>query len=122
MLGRAALSIACAVVLFASGAAAENRNDLAPYRFRTPGDSVSPVDRGSATIYRNQLQQQQFQLDREEAAGRLSPMERREKLDNETELNRMNRTVGPQPRTQFRAPSARSLPSLPQPIIPRSSP
>jgi hypothetical protein len=108
--------------LLGSEAKAENRNDLAPYRFQPPAADLNPVERDRAILYRNDLQRQQFQLDRDDAAGRLDPLERRERLDTEAELNRMNEVVRGQRSAPTALPAGRSLPSSPPPIIPRSSP
>jgi hypothetical protein len=116
------MTVAVAFALLGSAAEAENRNDLAPYRFRAPAEDLNAVERDRAVIYRNQLQRQQFQLDRDAAAGRLDPLDRRLKLDNQTELNRMNDVVRSQRPTPMQLPGARSLPSMPPPLIPRSSP
>jgi hypothetical protein len=121
MVPRTLFTAALALVLLAPMATAENRNDLAPYRFRAPAEDLNAVERDRAILYRNQLQRQQFQLDRDAASGRLDPLERRLQLDNQTELNRMNGVVRPQ-RTTPLLPGARSLPSIPPPVIPRSSP
>jgi hypothetical protein len=122
MIPRAILSAALALAFLGSAAKAENRSDLAPYRFRAPGEDLNAVERDRAITYRNQLQRQQFQLDRNDAAGRLDPLDRRLKLDNQTELNRMNEVVRGQKSTPMQLPGARSLPSMPPPVIPRSSP
>jgi hypothetical protein len=116
------LPITCALIVFAAAASAENRNDIAPYRFRTPAEDLNPVERDRAIMYRNDLQRQKFQLDRDEAAGRLDPLERRDKLDTDTELNRMDEVVRGQRSAPMPVPAGRSLPSLPLPVIPRSSP
>jgi hypothetical protein len=119
---RVAMAALLTLVLLGSGAKAENRNDLAPYRFRAPAEDLNAVERDRAIMYRNDLQRQQFQLDRDAAAGRLGPLERREKLDTDTELNRMNNVIRGQRSTPAPLPTGRSLPSIPPPIIPRSSP
>lgn len=119
---RLVMIVAVALALLGSTAKAENRNDLAPYRFRAPAEDLNAVERDRALTYRNQLQRQQFQLDRKAAAGRLDPLDRRLKLDNQTELNRMNEVVRPQRTSPLLVPGARSLPSMPPPTIPRSSP
>jgi hypothetical protein len=119
---RVAMAALLTLVLFGSGAQAENRNDLAPYRFRAPVENLNAVERDRTIMYRNDLQRQQFQLDRDEAAGRLGPLERREKLDTDTELNRMNDVVRGQRSAPMSLPAGRSLPSIPPSIIPRSSP
>jgi hypothetical protein len=116
------MTVAVVLALLGSAAKAENPNDLAPYRFRAPTEDLNAVERDRAITYRNQLQQQQFQLDRKDAAGRLDPLDRRLKLDNQTELNRMNDVVRSQRPTPMQLPGARSLPSMPPPLIPRSSP
>lgn len=118
---RIAVAAALALALLGSAAKAENRNDLAPYRFRAPAEDLNAVERDRALTYRNQLQRQQFQLDRKAAAGRLDPLDRRLKLDTQTELNRMNEVVRERT-TPLLLPGARSLPSMPPPTIPRSSP
>jgi hypothetical protein len=119
---RVATAALLTLVLLGSGAKAENRNDLAPYRFRAPAEDLNPVERDRAIIYRNDLQRQQFQLDRDAAAGHLGPLERRDKLDTDTELNRMNNVVRGQRSAPMPLPAGRSLPSIPPPLIPRSSP
>lgn len=113
---------ALGLALLGSAATAENRNDLAPYRFRAPAEELNAVERDRAIMYRNDLQRQQFLLDRDEAAGRLDPLERRQKLDTGTELNRMNEVVRRQRSAPMPLPAGRALPSLPPPLIPRSSP
>ncbi|MGH6927647.1 MAG: hypothetical protein ACREEV_04950, partial [Dongiaceae bacterium] len=119
---RLVMAVAVALALFGSAATAENRSDLAPYRFRAPTQDLNAVERDRAISYRNQLQRQQFQLDRDAASGRLDPLDRRLKLDNQTELNRMNEVVRGQQPAPRGLPGTRSLPSMPPPLIPRSSP
>jgi hypothetical protein len=119
---RLVMAVAVALAFLGSAAKAENRNDLAPYRFRAPAEDLNAVERDRAVTYRNQLQRQQFQLDRKDAAGRLDPLDRRLKLDTQTELDRMNEVVRTQRPTPMQLPGTRSLPSMPPPIIPRSSP
>ena len=118
---RLAMAVAAALALLGSAATAENRNGLAPYCFRAPTEDLNAVERDRAITYRNQLQRQQFELDRKAAAGRLDPLDRRQKLDNQTELNRMNGVVRGQGTTPLLLPGARSLPSMSSPTIPRSS-
>jgi len=123
MLGRAAiLPVACALLLFASAAAAENRNDLAPYRFRAPAEDLGAVEQERAIIYRNQLQRQQRTLQRDDAFGRLDPMERRRLLETQTELDRMNEIVRNPAPAPLRLPATRSLPSIPQSVVPKHAP
>ena len=122
MYPRVAIVALLTLVLLGSTATAENRNDLAPYRFRAPAEDLNAVDRDRALMYRNDLQRQQFELDRDDAAGRLDPLERRQKFDTGAELNRMNKVLGGQRSAPTALPAGRSLPSIPPPLIPRSSP
>lgn len=122
MSGRVALSVSFALLLLAAPAAAENRDDFAPFRFRTPPEDLSPVERGRAIIYRNQLQRQQRDLERDADRGRLDPVERRRLLENQTELDRMNEVVRTPAPSTLRLPAGRSLPSVPPPVVPKASP
>ncbi len=121
MVRRAAWLVALAYVLLAPGAAAEERNVLAPYRFRAPAADLGAVERDNALLYRRQLQRQQLDLDRAEARDRLEPLDRHRRLETQTELGRMNGIVrAPQPLAQP-IPGARALPSLAPPIVPQRS-
>jgi hypothetical protein len=113
--------LAASTFLLLSGAAAEERNVLAPYRFRTPAAELGAVERDRALLYRNQLQRQRLDLDRAEALDRIEPLDRHRRLETQTELGRMNGIVGaPQPLPPP-VPGARPLPSLASPTIaPRS--
>lgn len=123
MLGRAAiLPITCVLALLAFEAAAENRNDLAPYRFRAPAEDLGAVERQRAIIYRNQLQRQQRMLQHDDAFGRLDPIERRRLLETQTELDRMNEIVRSPAPAPLRLPTTRSLPSIPQSVVPKHAP
>jgi hypothetical protein len=122
MPGRVALSVSFALLLLAAPAAAENRDDFAPFRFRTPPEDLGAVERERAIIYRNQLQRQQRDLDRDAERGRLDPVERRRLFENQTELDRMNEVVRTPAPSTLRLPSSRSLPSVAPPVIPRSAP
>jgi hypothetical protein len=122
MSGCAALWVSFALLLLAAPAAAENRDDVAPFRFRTSPEDLSAVERQRAIIYRNQLQRQQRNLEIDDARGRLGPVERRRLLETQTELDRMNDVVRTPAPPTLRLPPARSLPSITQPIVPRTSP
>ena len=81
---------------------------------------VAGADRARADSYRSQLQRQQLDLDRTDALGRLDPVERRSRLETQTELNRMNDLLrAPEP-LPLRLPATRALPSLSAPTVPRS--
>ena len=106
-----------------AASSAQERSVLAPYRFQGPAKELTPIERERATVYRNQLQRQQLDLDRADALGRVDPVERRSGLETQTELNRMNDLVRTQQTTPtLRLPATRALPSMPPPLIPRSSP
>lgn len=122
MIRRAILSVVLTCSLFAPGAAAEDRNILAPFRFQSPTEDLDPIERDRATIYRNQLQRQQREFDHAQAQGRLDPLGRRLQLDTQSELDRMDEVVRSPQMSPLQLPDTRSLPSLRQSIIPRHSP
>ena len=121
MVRRAAWLLALACALLPAGAVAEERNVLAPYRFRAPAEELGAVERERALLYRNQLQRQQLDFDRADARDRLDPLDRHRRLATQTELGRMNGVVrAPQP-LPLPIPGARPLPSLAPSIVPPRS-
>jgi hypothetical protein len=121
MIRRTILSIALTCSLFTSAAAAD-RNILAPFRFQSPAEKLDSIDRDRAIIYRNQLQRQERELEHAQAQGRLDSLGRRQQLDTQSELDRMNEVLGSPQVSPLQLPETRSLPSLRLQIIPRYSP
>jgi hypothetical protein len=116
----ARIVLLAALLTLIAAASAQERSVLAPYRFQGPVKELTPADRARADSYRSQLQRQQLDLDRTDALGRLDPVERRSRLETQTELNRMNDLLrAPEP-LPLRLPATRALPSLSAPTVPRS--
>lgn len=104
--------IALALLLLAAPAQAEDPDVIAPFRFTDPAKELTPVERQRAVDYRNQLQNQLRELDRDEARSRLGPLDRRRLLDSRGELGRIDGVLAPKPSDGLDISGSRTLPSL----------
>ena len=93
-MSRTGPSLALALMLFGTAAAATEPNVLAPYRYQPAPQTLSPVEQQKALAYRNQIQSQLRQLEQRRTPG---PGARDPSLlpQTRTELGRINRLVNP---------------------------
>lgn len=72
------------------------RNVVTPYRFSPlPTTRPAPADEQKAIIYRNQLRNQERELEMLQSQGRLGPLGRQTLTDTHSEINRINRVLHP---------------------------
>lgn len=74
---------------------AGERNVLAPYRFEPPPRTLSPVEQQRALDYRNQVQSQLRQLERQRARGPFDPRQEQRLMETRGEFDRMKRILEP---------------------------
>jgi hypothetical protein len=66
-----------------------------PYFYNPPPSTLSSVDQQRLGIYRNQLSQQQQDLQRRRMSGSVTPQQQRDLWQAEAELDRVNRLLEP---------------------------
>jgi hypothetical protein len=66
-----------------------------PYFYQPPPSALSSVDQERLGVYRDQLSQQQRDLQRRRMSGSITAQQQRDLWQAESELDRVNRLLGP---------------------------
>jgi hypothetical protein len=87
--------LAAAPLAGSRSAAEEVRNEIAPYRFQPPSQPSDALEQQKALIYRNQLDAQRLQLERNQTLQGFTLDRQRQIGDTNRELDRIDRILQP---------------------------